>query len=716
MLITENSVKQINAVILSLQKQIDDLTSKLKSIKTEETTEPVKKTQKAEEQDDPSAYVPVTRTVNGKSLDHDITLNAGDVGALPSSYTAPVSSVNNKTGAVTLNYADVGALPDTYAAIVTSVNSQTGDVVLDASDVGALPDTYTPPVSSVNSKTGAVILNASDVGALPDTYTPPVTSVNSQTGAVSLTASDVGALPDTYTAPVTSVNTKTGAVTLSASDVGAATPADVSTAEANAKNLANATGTLAVANGGTGQNNLNTITIGAADNTGSKITVKGITDDTNTYADTNPKLEFQNAGATENISLTFTDSDTVQSPASLTLNGNQGGEYFIAPNIKATSGFSGDLTGNVTGVSTGTYAINQAVVCNTAGDNATKTADLPGFQLVRHTRLIIRIVNANTAVGPVTLNINDTGAKTIKRNGTLTSASTYGIAAGYYNAYYDGTYWCIDSVYMTSDARSSLTSSRLGPINIDSIRVGAGQARISLNQLMTWLITTKGYIPSNTQCYLCMATPWSYNANDILQFTANGTNYELQLAGVVIEFMGTATNYNTGVFRLRIHSSPKDNFTVTSGYQKFPVSSIAEYTCNGSNYQPAWKAIATPMTYSSGSGYWCLTNIYGETNTYVCAPQRGFLPYQSGNQGDGHGNLGTNLYWWKRAYIDDIYGYLNGDISGSAGSVDTTWLLNAVYPVGAVYMSVDHTSPDSIFGGTWVEITTGDIYTWKRTV
>lgn len=84
---------------------------------------------------------------------------------------------------------------------VDSVNGQTGTVVLDASDVGALPDTYTAPVTSVNTKTGAVTLTASDVGALSSsttfvssfngssgavTYTAPVTSVNGATGAVSI--------------------------------------------------------------------------------------------------------------------------------------------------------------------------------------------------------------------------------------------------------------------------------------------------------------------------------------------------------------------------------------------------------------------------------------------------------------------------------------------------------------------------------------------------
>ena len=51
----------------------------------------------------------------------------------------------------------------------TTVNGKTGaSITLTASDVGALPDTYTAPVTSVNSKTGAVSLSASDVGALPD--------------------------------------------------------------------------------------------------------------------------------------------------------------------------------------------------------------------------------------------------------------------------------------------------------------------------------------------------------------------------------------------------------------------------------------------------------------------------------------------------------------------------------------------------------------------
>lgn len=46
-----------------------------------------------------------------------------------------------------------------------------------ASEVGALPSSYTPPVTSVNGKTGEVALNAQDVRARPDTWTPSASDV-----------------------------------------------------------------------------------------------------------------------------------------------------------------------------------------------------------------------------------------------------------------------------------------------------------------------------------------------------------------------------------------------------------------------------------------------------------------------------------------------------------------------------------------------------------
>lgn len=56
---------------------------------------------------------------------------------------------------------------------VAMVNGKLGNVVLTAADVGALPSSYAAPVASVNGKTGVAVLTAADVSALPSSYTPP---------------------------------------------------------------------------------------------------------------------------------------------------------------------------------------------------------------------------------------------------------------------------------------------------------------------------------------------------------------------------------------------------------------------------------------------------------------------------------------------------------------------------------------------------------------
>ena len=147
--------------------------------------------------------------VYNTSVEGNRKMTISALAAMLPSPTAPVTSVNGKTGAVVLDAENVGALPDSYKAPVTSVNGMTGDVIVSGGGGGA--------VDSVNGKTGNVILTASDVGAMPDSYTAPVSSVNGQTGNVTLGAADVGALPDTYTAPVTSVNGQTGNVVISTS-------------------------------------------------------------------------------------------------------------------------------------------------------------------------------------------------------------------------------------------------------------------------------------------------------------------------------------------------------------------------------------------------------------------------------------------------------------------------------------------------------------------
>lgn len=116
-------------------------------------------------------YVPNTTKVNGKALSADVTLTAGDVGAVPTTRTVNGKALSSN---ITLTSSDVGALPST-----TKIPTKTSDL---ENDSGFLTSA---PVTSVNNKTGAVTLGASDVGALP-------TSGGTLTGNLTVGSASVG--------------------------------------------------------------------------------------------------------------------------------------------------------------------------------------------------------------------------------------------------------------------------------------------------------------------------------------------------------------------------------------------------------------------------------------------------------------------------------------------------------------------------------------------
>lgn len=129
-----------------------------------------------------------------------------------------------------------------------------------------------------------------------------------------------------------------------------------------------------------------------------------------------------------------------------------------------------------------------------------------------------------------------------------------------------------------------------------AIRVSTERTAITLETLMSWLMTNK-YIPSGVYAHIVLTTTWSYADNDYFLFTANGKNYQVSLAGITLEFTGYATAYNLGAFRLVIHTAPaKPNATVETGYEWLEVSQVIEYWCNGSataSYDPVWKIYST---------------------------------------------------------------------------------------------------------------------------
>lgn len=148
--------------------------------------------------------------------------------------TAPVTSVNSKTGAVQLNASDVGALPDT-----TIIPSKTSQLDNDSGFITDIPIASATRLGGVKigaglsvtengtlSVTGGGTADAVEWNNVLDKPTTiggyGITDAKIENGIITLGDQTITPLTS---APVTSVNSKTGAVVLTANDVGAL-PAD----------------------------------------------------------------------------------------------------------------------------------------------------------------------------------------------------------------------------------------------------------------------------------------------------------------------------------------------------------------------------------------------------------------------------------------------------------------------------------------------------------
>lgn len=98
---------------------------------------------------------------------------------------------------------------------VTSVQGETGDVVLTAADVGALPSSYVAPVVSVAGRTGPVVLSKGDVGLGAVDNTADADKPVSAAQAAAL----AGKAADTAVVKLTGAQTVAGVKTFSSAPV-----------------------------------------------------------------------------------------------------------------------------------------------------------------------------------------------------------------------------------------------------------------------------------------------------------------------------------------------------------------------------------------------------------------------------------------------------------------------------------------------------------------
>lgn len=201
------------------------------------------------------------------------------------------------------------------------------------------------------------------------------------------------------------------------------------------------------------QDSANNITSGAVY---SALTLKMDADVTHLSGDVPTTRTINNYDLTDDITLNASDVGALADDQVNTV--IQDG-YVTAPTASNTNKvWMTDNLGNPdwrTPISSNTSFLNSPIICSTLSATANKVITFSGFELNKHCRCIIDFENSNTAQSELTLNINSTGAKTIILNGEITSATNYNLTSGLYNAYYDGTYWILDSTYDAYYSRHS---------------------------------------------------------------------------------------------------------------------------------------------------------------------------------------------------------------------------------------------------------------------
>lgn len=92
-----------------------------------------------------------------------------------------------------------------------------------------------------------------------------------------------------------------------------------------------------------------------------------------------------------------------------------------------------------------------------------------------------------------------------------------------------------------------------------------------------------------------------------------------------------------------------------------PVTSNAVYDAL-QNVQPGGGDVINAV---DANGYWGMADPSKDDTVWIRTTTQGILPYQSGGSSAGHGSLGTSSWYFSKAYIQNMYGTLNGNATSA---------------------------------------------------
>lgn len=164
-----------------------------------------------------------------------------------------------------------------------------------------------------------------------------------------------------------------------------------------------------------------------------------------------------------------------------------------------------------------------------------------------------------------------------------------------------------------------------------------------------------------SNAYFKAATNYFYNGSNYTAINrpSASANYTLYLPSATGQFV-----YHTNDTPIGGTGAPV--YIAATGAATLVTSVAIGYGGTGATTVAGARGNLGAMAAISANNYYGMGAPDGSTNVWIRTTSLGILPYQSGSAGGGHGSLGTSSWYFSTAYIDNVYGYFNGNLSGTA--------------------------------------------------
>lgn len=392
--------------------------------------------------------------------------------------------------------------------------------------------------------------------------------------------------------------------------------------------------------------------------------------------------------------------------------------------------------------------------CTTAVGTAAKTANIPGFVLYPGAEVYIKFTKNNTHLTP-TLNINGIGAKAI-RNRNATSGTFYYVFLPnhYYHFIYNGTDFVVanhiiqEAVTLGVTAVAEVTDPDTGEVTTPAVAQVHGKDVLSLGNVTTsttnsGLTGVLGLYNAGTKV-IYISPELNTAANDRTWYLPNLNSNRY----FVTHSAATALGSNTQPLKLDANgalatcSTYAGGTAVTLNNSSKAASTASFYAPTaggaagkvligaGTTTMPAWTAAATltsaTSTTANTAAYTDLTlgNTANVSTTTAHSEGRIFL-YSAATK--YHQISGTSTTTNYIHYLPNNTGWVatggNGTSTGvgsltqpvylnTSGVIkESTSIVDIVYPIGSIYISVNSANPggtSGVFPGTtWAEFGKG---------